>query len=289
MKVANREYLRNTIVLLRFPFSFFLLPVSLFSLYFVEKEGNGNILPVMLIWHLLVYPASNGFNSFHDRDKGPVGGLLSPPEPTPLLLWVVNCMDVLAILLALFVNPVFSFFVAVYIAFSRLYSSRAVRLKKFPLTGFLVVFIFQGCWIFCANILALSGTVPPRPGWICAAAVSSFFVGTMYPLTQVYQHKADREDGVKSLSMLLGIKGTFLFSALMFAVANLFMYLAFYHTEPGNFRLFNIVLAPATIYFLYWSFRSFRDPGQVSFRNTMIMLVVSSLLNNFFFLMLLLK
>jgi hypothetical protein len=35
---------------------------------------------VFVILHLLLYPASNGFNSYHDRDTGPVGGqqLLQP-------------------------------------------------------------------------------------------------------------------------------------------------------------------------------------------------------------------
>lgn len=90
--------------------------------------------------------------------------------------------------------------------------------------------------------------------------------------------------------MLLGINGTFLFSALMFTIANLFVYISFLKSETiNNFLLFNIVMLPSTVYFLFWALRSFRNVAQVNFKNTMVMLVMSSLLNNIFFVILLLK
>lgn len=281
--------IQNTLKLLRFHFSIFLLPVSLFSFFYIQPDLEARFLLVVLIWHLLVFPASNGYNSYNDRDEGPIGGLLRPPMPTRTLLVTVNMMDLLAIFLSVLVNWLFSLFVLAYILVSRLYSNRSIRLKQYPVIGFLVVFIFQGMWIFCGNVVALATPelLTYTPVFLSAVA-SSFLAGTLYPLTQIYQHQSDHEDGVNTLSMVLGMKGTFVFSVIMFAIASILIYCSFYlQRAVGNFWLFNLVMLPSTLYFFSWAFRSFKDTVHVNFRNTMIMLVLSSTLNNIYFLVLL--
>lgn len=281
--------LRNTLKLLRFPFSVFLLPVSLFSLYFIKEPNTEILIGVLAIWHILVYPSSNGYNSYHDQDEGPIGGMEKPPKPSKSLLYAANVMDSAAILLSFLINWQFALGVALYILFSRLYSHRAIRLKKYPLIGFLVVFVFQGAWVFASNALAFGESyIIFSPYGISAALASSFLIGTVYPLTQIYQHEADRKDGVLTLSMLLGIKGTFLFSGSLFGIAtSLLAFTFFYFSGLNDFWLFMIILTPATIYFFYWAIRCFINPDQANFKNTMVMLVLSSMLNNIYFLTLL--
>ena len=279
----------NTLKLLRFPFSVFLLPVSLFSFFYIHPAFNSQLLLVIAIWHVLVFPASNGYNSFNDEDEGPIGGLAKPPKPTKFLLNTVNVMDSLALLLSFLINFYFVFFVAVYILASRLYSNKIIRLKKYPVFGFLIVFIFQGFWIFCANVLALSlPSLLLNTPIIFSAIASSFLIGTVYPITQIYQHEADKIDGVTTLSMVLGLRGTFIFSVVMFALASMFIYLSFYlQNNLNNFWLFNLVMLPSTLFFLVWAIRSFQNTSHVNFKNTMIMLVLSSMLNNIYFFVLL--
>ena len=283
--------IKDTIQLLRFPFSIFLLPVSLFSYFYIQPAIHYELILVLTIWHILVFPSSNGYNSYHDQDIGPIGGLASPPKPTKQLLLLSNLMDCTAIVLSFSINLYFVFFVSIYILASRLYSNRKIRFKKYPILGFLIVFIFQGAWIFCANIFALSSVeLFSNPSVVLSAIASSFFIATIYPLTQIYQHEADHQDGVKTLSILLGIKGTFLFSTFMFSIATLFIYLSFHEKNAlGNFWLFNVVMLPSTLYFLFWALKSFKSATHVNFRNTMTMLVLSSLLNNLYFFILLLK
>jgi 1,4-dihydroxy-2-naphthoate octaprenyltransferase len=279
----------NTIKLLRFPFSFFLLPVSLFSFYYINPELNKNLLLVIIIWHVLVFPSSNGYNSYNDNDDGPIGGLEKPPKPTKLLLHLTNWMDLIAVLLSMFVNSKFSIFVLVYILFSRLYSYRKIRLKQYPIIGFFVVFIFQGIWIFFANILALSSySLIENQSVFLSAIASSFFIATVYPITQIYQHSADKADGVKTLSMLLGKKGTFLFSGLMFVSANTFVFLSFNNLHQiNNFWLYNVIMFPVSCFFIWWAISSYKNEKYVNFKNTMIMLVLSATLSNIYFTLLL--
>ena len=74
---------RSTIQLLRFHFSFFLMPVYWFALSQVVRPNAGRALLIFLILHLLIYPSSNGFNSYMDRDEGSIGGLKSPTAANP--------------------------------------------------------------------------------------------------------------------------------------------------------------------------------------------------------------
>jgi 1,4-dihydroxy-2-naphthoate polyprenyltransferase len=282
---------KNTIRLLRIPFSVFLLPVSLFSLFFIEFQPAWQVVLMLIIWHLLVFPASNGYNSYNDQDEGPISGIESPPKPTTQLLGVVNLMDSFAIILSFGISDLFAFFIILYIFASRLYSYRNIRLKQYPTGSFLLVFFFQGAWIFCANVIAL----PPSPNlnpasFIFGALACSFLIGTMYPITQIYQHESDERDGIRTLSMALGHKATFAFSAIMFNFTALFIFLAFSSMNAtGYFWIFTAFMLPAFGYFFYWARQSFRHPSHINFRNTMTMLVLSSFLCNLFFLVALMQ
>lgn len=246
---------------------------------------------ILVIWHLLVFPSSNAYNSYHDRDEGPIGALEAPPQPTEFLLYVANGMDALAIVLSMLVNVYFTCFIMAFILVSRLYSNRRVRLKKYPVLAFVIVCICQGTGVFAANFFGLSAAAMLYHSSVVYAAIACFFfIGTMYPLTQIYQHEADAKDGVKTISLLLGKKRTFLFSGLLFFVATLFMYLSFSDSNQlDNYWLFMIVMLPATIYFISWAIRSFQNEAQVNFKNTMIQMVLSSILNNIYFFILLIK
>lgn len=259
--------------------------MSLFSLYFIQPEFSIELFLVFFIWHVLVFPSSNGYNSFHDQDEGPIGSLEAPPKPTSHLLWVANTMDGAAILLSFLVNLPFMLSVFIYIIVSRLYSNRTIRLKKYPITAFLIVCFCQGSGVFCANIWALSSPSLFYDSIVIYPAVACFFfIGTIYPLTQIYQHESDKEDGVLTISILLGKKGTFIFSGLLFGIATLLVYLTFETNNTlSNFWIFQLIMSPAALYFVFWAVKSFRNLDQVNFKNTMTMLVLSALLNNIFF------
>src|SRR6478752_5566387 len=139
---------RSTIQLLRFHFSFFLMPVYWFALSQVVRPNGARALLIFIILHFLIYPSSNGFNSYMDRDEGSIGGLKSPLQPTRQLFYVSLVMDVLALILGFFISKYFVLAAFIYILASRAYSARSVRLKKYPVTGFLTVIVCQGALVF---------------------------------------------------------------------------------------------------------------------------------------------
>lgn len=290
----------STIQLLRFPFSLFLAPVYLFALSQLPEVHWPHALLAGVILHLLVYPASNGYNSYMDRDSGPIGGLASPLPPTRELFYVTVAMDVAALLLGLLVHPLFSACLLLYILASRAYSWRGLRLKQYPLIGYLTVIIFQGgltffmVYVFCGSPIphsrdfAALSSFPPTtyhlpPTTLLLAAC--LLIGGFYPLTQIYQHEADRADGVTTISMLLGLRGTFLFCGVMYSLAMGLMAYSFH--KSGHMRDFFVIatlLMPVALYFIGWARKVWQDPREANFNNTMRMNVVASLCTSIAFL-----
>jgi 1,4-dihydroxy-2-naphthoate octaprenyltransferase len=278
---------RSTLQLLRLPFSFFLLPVFLFAC----SESNALHLPrtlaVFFILHFLVYPSSNGYNSYMDRDTGPIGGVSNPLQPTKQLFRVTLIMDLGAVLLSLWVSPLFAAGVLIYILVSRAYSYRGVRLKKYPVAGYLTVLIFQGAFTFAITYhgthAGLTTDIPPVP-----AMISSLLIGGFYPLTQIYQHEDDRRDGVTTMSYLLGYRGTFIFSGIMYTLA---MIMAFLHyrsvDQLARFIVLATCLSPILFVFIRWANAVWHDISEANFNNTMKMTVIASVCTNLAFLTLL--
>jgi 1,4-dihydroxy-2-naphthoate octaprenyltransferase len=267
---------RSTIQLLRFHFSLFLLPVYLFALSQLDKIDRVDAVIVFFILHVLVYPASNGYNSYMDRDETPIGGLSKPLRPTKQLFYVTIIMDIIAIGFSLALSIYFAAGVLLYILASRAYSYRGIRLKRFPLTGYVIVIIFQGAVTF---FLSYHGSSVDKtldiPFW--PALASSLLIGGYYPLTQIYQHEEDLKDGVVTISYKLGKKGTFVFCGIVFALATAAMFFTF--DERGQlqfFFIFAVCMLPMILFFMRWMTKTWKDQSKADFKNSLRMNLLAS-------------
>ncbi len=270
----------STIQLLRFHFSIFLMPLYWFALSQVSTINSRDAILVFIILHLLVYPSSNGYNSYMDRDVNSIGGIKDPQQPTKQLYHFTLVMDGLALLLSLAVSTYFFAGILLFILASRAYSYRGIRLKKYPFIGYLTVIIFQGALVF---FIVKHGCSQDKNLWVNGSALlgSSLLIGAFYPLTQIYQHKQDADDGVESLSARLGYRGTFIFSAVVFILAMLC--LAWYfgnNLELDRFFMIQIFMLPALVYFFWWMKKVFTNESAANFKNTMTMNLVGSLCTN---------
>ena len=272
--------LSSTIQLLRFHFSFFLMPVYWFALSQTDDINKANAVLIFIILHLLVYPASNGYNSYMDRDTESVGGIKNPKQPTKQLFYVTLLLDGIAIALSFIISLYFVLGIIAYILASRAYSYRGIRLKQYPVIGYITVVFFQGAVTF---FLVMHGcsidktlTVP-----FFAMIAASLLIGGFYPLTQIYQHQQDKEDGVTTLSLLLGYKGTFIFTAIIyvFAVSTL-AYQLISTLQQNSFFIIQIFFIPVLVYFLWWFRQVSLKHTAANFVNTMRMTMLASVCTN---------
>jgi len=269
------------------------MPVFLFAVSHASTINWSTTVIAFVILHLFVFPSSNGYNSFQDRDTGSIGGLKHPPKVSLNLYRATILMDILAVLSGLLISYNFSLFVLIFILISRAYSYRKVRLKQYAVIGFLTVFLFQGAFVYLMASSAISTfsfvNFFTLNNIICMI-VASLFIGSVYPLTQIYQHDADKKDDVTSLSYKLGYNGTFVFSGILFSVATVFLYYFFYLKHQRiAVLLFIILMLPVIIYLSVWFAKVRKNTDNANFENTMTMNLLTSTCMNLYFMVLILN
>ncbi|MBN8576373.1 MAG: UbiA prenyltransferase family protein [Cytophagales bacterium] len=273
---------------LRFPFSYFLLPVYLFALV-----GSPNFTATQLLWsfviiHLLLYPASNGYNSYFDKDEKSIGGLKNPPPVNKLLYLMALLLDAAAVVLGwYFINADFATMLFVYGLVSKAYSHPAVRLKKYAIAGWLTVGLFQGAFTFLMcyvgiNKFPIAALLQPKV--LLPAGLSTLMLLGTYPMTQIYQHEEDASRGDKTLSLKLGLRGTFVFVLVVFVIATAayMFYFHFYYTDFTAVA-FTAALSPVVLFFLYWFYKVYQNPHAANYSRTMWLNFLSATCLNAFF------
>ncbi|MBB3839689.1 1,4-dihydroxy-2-naphthoate octaprenyltransferase [Runella defluvii] len=273
---------------LRLPFSLFLMPVYWFSISQSPHFDVTKACWVFVIWHVLVYPASNAYNSYFDKDEGSIGGLEKPPAVDKELFTVAWAMDILAIVLSyFFVGAVFALAVLVYGLVSKSYSHTSIRLKKYPLLSWFIVGLFQGFFVYLSTQQAVLHPYNSLTNNLLPAILSSMMLWAVYPMTQIYQHEEDAKRGDRTLSLLLGIRGTFFFTASIYSLTALCFWV---YLPLQQFLLFIVLTSPTLVFFLNWFRKTWLDASQANFKNTMWLNLLASFgLNALFITLLILQ
>jgi 1,4-dihydroxy-2-naphthoate octaprenyltransferase len=261
------------------------MPVFLFALASLNSIHVVNSIIVFIALHVFIYPASNGYNSYMDNDIESIGGLEKPPLPSKNLFYVSFLFDVIGLVLCCFVSFGFAALIVLYVLASRAYSFKGIRLKKYPFISWITVSFFQGSYLFLVLFFYLGNhfKLETFPGYIFF--IPSLLIGATYPLSQIYQHQQDKASGDITLSILLGYKGTFIFSAALFIVATILFFLQTEILTPNflHFYWFQVFLFPVISYFFWWAFQVFKNNKQANFKNTMRMNMLSSLMLTSYF------
>lgn len=282
---------KSSLLHLRVPFSFFLLPIFLFALSADIPEDWSPAVLVFFILHFLLYPASNGYNSYFDKDEGSIGGLEKPPPVNQELYWIALLLDVLAILLGLLIHWQFAIMLFIYGLVSKAYSHPAIRLKRYAIGSWLVAGFFQGFFTWMMAYMGIHEvgflelwTLP----LVLPAFLSSLMLWGSYPMTQIYQHEEDAQRGDITLSYKLGVLGTFHFTALIFASSAVGFFLYYQHYFSAIHSLVYILfLLPILLYFFYWYWQVRKHHAKADFTSTMRLNMISGLSLNLFFILML--
>lgn len=271
---------RSSVLHLRLPFSYFLLPVYLLALLTVETIDGVKAAGIFMALHFLLYPAANGFNSFYDRDRESIGALPHPPPVTRDLWGLSLALNVAALGVAGWIGWPFALICLIYSLAALAYSWDQIRLKRYPVLGWLLAGGGQGTTMFLAVAAAAredASLAPLAPPVALPALAAGLFVLGFIPLSQVYQHREDARRGDLTISRRLGIRGTFYVSAFFMANALALDYLYFqarWGTDAA--WAFAGANAPAMLYFIHWFRAVRRDPSRADFSHAMRLCTVAA-------------
>lgn len=194
------------LVHLRLPFQLTLAPVFLWGWLLAGGSDLKTFALAFAAVHICLYGGVTAFNSYYDRDQGPVGGLERPPPIQQALLPLSLLVQAVGLLLAGLLNLAFG---GIYVAFAALaaaYSHPRVRLKNGPVRSVVAVAVGQGILAFLGAWAAARGEIGSAlavTGLLGAAAATLIVVG-FYPLTQVFQVEEDRARGDRTLAVAWG-------------------------------------------------------------------------------------
>ena len=90
------------------PFQMTLAPIFLWGYFLARERPDWRLIPAFVAFHFFLYTGITAFNSYYDRDVGPVGGLEHPPRVPSTLLAFSLAVKLLGWLLAILVNVPFA-------------------------------------------------------------------------------------------------------------------------------------------------------------------------------------
>jgi 1,4-dihydroxy-2-naphthoate octaprenyltransferase len=206
--------MRNLIRHLRLPFQLLLAPVYLWG----WLVAGGGLIPTVFVgfvsFHLFLYPGVTAFNSYYDRDVGPVGGMAHPPPVEPVLLPFSLVVQALGWMLAIFVNLQFWVLYALYAGLGAAYSHPRIRLKAHPLGSLIAVGLGQGGIAFLAAWAATRGDLRSALSvdGTLGALSAILLIMALYPLSQLFQTEEDTARGDRTLAVAWGPERCFVFA-----------------------------------------------------------------------------
>lgn len=279
-KNRNRfNVVRDLLIHLRLHYQLLLAPIFVWGYFLSGRYPDVDFWLAFVAFHCFLYGGITAFNSYYDRDQGPVGGLIQPPPVSRALLPFSLAVQGIGLILAALVNVSFVVIYLMIFGLGLAYSHPRLRLKSRPLAGLAVVGLGQGV------LASLGGWVTARPSlvsldllsWVGILAIALMTVG-FYPLTQLYQIEEDLARGDLTFAAWVGPRGTFVFAGGVQALAaTLLVMVVWQGLGPLNALLVVAVYGILLLATIHWA-RTF-NAAQIldNYRRIMGINAVSSL------------
>jgi len=206
--------MRTLFVHLRLHFQLLLAPVFLWGWLLAGGGLSGAVVLAFVAFHFFLYSGATAFNSYYDRDVGPVGGLERPPSVVPALLPFSLAVQGVGAALAALVNLPVLLAYAIFVGLSFAYSHPRIRWKARTWTSLLVVGFGQGALAFSGAWAATRGEISSAwsPDGVLGAIAAVLLILALYPLTQLYQIDEDAARGDHTVAVVWGPQRCFAFA-----------------------------------------------------------------------------
>lgn len=203
---------------LRLHYQFFILSGGylLASLFVSEINWNQFWLQFLNI-HVLLFGGATAYNSYWDKDEGPIGGLKNPPKMTRWM-WVVSLLiQFIGLAWAWTIGLSYTIIYMVSLILFWLYSTPHARWKGHPVLSMIAIGFSTGTNSFLLGYLAGGGESLTLNEGVIALGVACIIL-SLYPASQIFQIEEDSARGDQTFAMEYGLKGIRIFYTFMFLI-----------------------------------------------------------------------
>ncbi len=206
-------------------------------------ETPADFLFNFLVIHLLLFGGATVYNSYWDRDEGPIGGLRNPP---PLAPWTRPASILLqfgGLILSLPMGPLYLLFYLISMLLFWLYSHPVYRWKGHPVLSMIAIGVSTGTNSLVFGYLAAGS--PWDPVILIPAAGVALVMLSLYPVSQIYQREDDEKRGDRTFAVVFGQVVVFRFFVIAFLVGIILVAIGFRIFLPDLLPVFLVVAAVA--------------------------------------------
>lgn len=265
----------NSIQQSHFVLSLIFLPIFLFAISQTQEINWLHTALFFVVMFVLVQPSIQMQMAYANMQLSKCD--IAQTEQAKKLFKISTAMDGVAVV---FSTIIFSLEAGAglltYLLLSKLLNSNPIRLKKYAIISWLLTMAMQGVLLFALTQYT-SGKIMLITN-VFALQATAFFVGFMFPLTQMYTHQQDANRGDLTISLRLGIKGTFTLGLVAFLVAILLMGLHFYNVKKlFHFYLFLLFLSPVAAYFFWWRKNAKIQPLVANYTFTRLFVMITTI------------
>lgn len=222
------KQLLNFIIHLRLHYQFFILSGGyLIAALFVDAVKWNQFWLQFLNVHVLLFGGATAYNSWWDKDEGPIGGLKSPPKMKKWMWPASLILQFIGLAWAVTVGWNYAIIYAISMLFFWLYSTPLARWKGKPIRSIIAIGISTGTNSFLLGYLAAGGYPITFTEDLIAAGVAAIIL-SLYPVSQVYQTEEDEKRGDYTFAVRFGLKGVQWFFAILFLAGALILSIMLY-------------------------------------------------------------
>lgn len=244
---------------LRLHYQFFILSGGyLMGSLFVNSIQWDQFWLQFLNVHVLLFGGATTYNSYWDKDEGPIGGLKSPPKMTKWMWAVSLIIQFIGLFWAWQISLDYFIIYSVSFVLFWLYSTPHARWKGNPLLSLVAIGFSTGTNSFLLGYLAAGGTDLDIEQGLTALGVGLIIL-SLYPASQIYQIEEDEKRGDTTFAMRYGLKGVKYFFSNLFFIGALLLTLFLYLQDKTLGVIFGIL---CTLSFSVISFYLFKLKGE---------------------------
>lgn len=166
--------------------------------------------------HILLFGGATAYNSWWDKDEGPIGGLKHPPKMEKWMHGASLGMMFLGLLAAAAAGWMFSLIYFVSLVLFWLYSTPHARWKGRPILSLVAIGISTGFNSVLLGTLAAGGTISPVV--LLSAIGATFILLSLYPVSQIFQMQEDAGRNDITFAIRFGMAGVKRFFAISYVL-----------------------------------------------------------------------
>lgn len=196
----------NFLIHLRLHYQFFILSGGyLLGGLLVPDPEWGQFWAQFINVHVLLFGGATAFNSYWDKDEGPIGGLRNPPKMQAWMRDASMFMQFAGLIWAFTAGILYALIYLISIIFFWLYSTPIARWKGRPVLSLVAIGVSTGTNSLLLGAIAAGGRFSVE--LLFAGAGTAFIMLSLYPVSQIYQMSDDSRRGDRTFASHFGIAG----------------------------------------------------------------------------------